>query len=293
MSLQHNGSAVDGGQSSAAAAHQQAAAAAAAMQTAMVDLQQQQQQPSVADLQAAASANCAAPGANAANASQLSSSPSSSVLELRCLLDNASVGGIIGRGGACVAVVREQSGAVVSIVKADTRHAPERIMILKGHAQQIAVAAKCCAQLYKHTAHGRDDSDATSCGRRSGGRENVSTRTDRSPIQTPQRNSHNNTWTQFIIHSPVCTRYCALCCLPLGVAVLRCCTGSLLEAASRREEHPVETASLRLLIHKTGVGAIIGRAGATIKVKCNHVAQSQRMRTRTHAWGWRVGGRRR
>ena len=119
------------------------------MQTAL------QQQPNVADLQAAANAANASAATNGANGSSLSStsspsSPSSSVLELRCLLDNASVGGIIGRGGACVREVREQSGAVLSIVKADTRHAAERIMILKGHAQQIAVAAKCCAQLYEH-----------------------------------------------------------------------------------------------------------------------------------------------
>ena len=150
MSLQHPGSVVDGGQSSASSAHQQSAAAAAAMQTAL-------QQPNGADLQAAANAANASAATNGTNGSPLSSSsssssssPSSSVLELRCLLDNASVGGIIGRGGACVREVREQSGAVLSIVKADTRHAAERIMILKGHAQQIAVAAKCCAQLYEH-----------------------------------------------------------------------------------------------------------------------------------------------
>ena len=37
------------------------------------------------------------------------------------------------------------------------------------------------------------------------------------------------------------------------------------DASSRREDHPVESAALRLLVHKTGVGAIIGKMGATIK----------------------------
>ena len=58
--------------------------------------------------------------------------------------------------------------------------------------------------------------------------------------------------------------------------VLHCAWSSLLEAASRREEHPVETASLRLLIHKTGVGAIIGRAGATIKVGRDETIRTER-----------------
>jgi len=173
MSLQHPGSVVDGVQSSSSSAHQQSAAAAAAMQTAL-------QQTNGADLQAAANAANASAPTNGNNGSPLSStssssSPSSSVLELRCLLDNASVGGIIGRGGACVREVREQSGAVLSIVKADTRHAAERIMILKGHAQQIAVAAKCCAQLYEHKQTDTPFA-ATSCGRSEAETETVSTR---------------------------------------------------------------------------------------------------------------------
>jgi polyribonucleotide nucleotidyltransferase len=44
---------------------------------------------------------------------------------------------------------------------------------------------------------------------------------------------------------------------------LLCC--SLIDTASRREERPVETAQLRLLVHKSAVGAIIGKAGQTIK----------------------------
>ena len=92
------------------------------------------------------------------------SAPVSSVLDLRFVLDNASVGGVIGKAGNSVREVREQTGVSLSIVKADYRHAQERIMILKGQPQQIALAAKCIATLSAYTAAQRG-ADAGTDGR--------------------------------------------------------------------------------------------------------------------------------
>lgn len=67
--------------------------------------------------------------------------------EIRVLIDNQQVGGIIGKGGANVKRVREESGAFVSILKAEFRTVHERVMVLKGYASQIAKAAQLIADL--------------------------------------------------------------------------------------------------------------------------------------------------
>lgn len=48
------------------------------------------------------------------------------------------------------------------------------------------------------------------------------------------------------------------------------CVFSLIDTASRREERPVETAQLRLLVHKSAVGAIIGKGGEVNKHTPDH-----------------------
>lgn len=125
--------------------------------------------------------------------SSSSSTSSSNTLELRCLIDNNQVGGIIGKAGANVKRIREESGAYVSIVKNDfNRQAHERIMILKGQVNAIAKATALVAQSLVDTNTNRRDNTNTNAP------------------------------------SP-------------------------------------DTVSLKLLVHKNGVGCIIGKAGALIR----------------------------
>jgi ribosomal protein S3 len=56
--------------------------------------------------------------------------------ELRILIDNNQVGGIIGKGGANVTRVREEAGVFLSILKAET-NVTERVMVLKGQYEQL------------------------------------------------------------------------------------------------------------------------------------------------------------
>lgn len=56
--------------------------------------------------------------------------------ELRILIDNNQVGGIIGKAGANVTKVREEAGVFLSILKAETNVA-ERVMVLKGQYEQL------------------------------------------------------------------------------------------------------------------------------------------------------------
>lgn len=70
-----------------------------------------------------------------------------SVQEIRVLIDNTQVGGIIGKGGANVKRVRDGSGAFVSILKAEFRTVHERVMVLKGTSSQIAKATQLIADL--------------------------------------------------------------------------------------------------------------------------------------------------
>lgn len=65
--------------------------------------------------------------------------------ELRILIDNNQVGGIIGKGGVNVTSVREQSGVFLSILKAD--NVAERVMVLKGQYEQLIKAISLIAGL--------------------------------------------------------------------------------------------------------------------------------------------------
>lgn len=66
--------------------------------------------------------------------------------ELRILIDNNQVGGIIGKAGANVTRVREQTGIFLSILKAEV-NATERVMVLKGQYDQLVEALKMVAEL--------------------------------------------------------------------------------------------------------------------------------------------------
>jgi predicted RNA-binding protein YlqC (UPF0109 family) len=114
--------------------------------------------------------------------------------EIRCLIENSQVGGIIGKGGANVKRVREDSGAFVSILKAEFRNVQERIMVIKGTAAEIAHATHLIAGLLVDAAFARDKKDDSSAAR-----------------------------------------------------------------------DPETTIAIRYLVHRTAVGAIIGKAGAVIQ----------------------------
>lgn len=66
--------------------------------------------------------------------------------ELRILIDNNQVGGIIGKAGANVTRVREQAGIFLSILKAET-NVTERVMVLKGQYEQLVEAIRMVAEL--------------------------------------------------------------------------------------------------------------------------------------------------
>lgn len=70
--------------------------------------------------------------------------------EMRVLIDNYQVGGIIGKAGANVQRVREESGAFVSILKAESRTVPDRVLVLKGASSQIATATQLIAELLQN-----------------------------------------------------------------------------------------------------------------------------------------------
>jgi heterogeneous nuclear rnp K-like protein 2 len=57
-------------------------------------------------------------------------------MELRVLIDNNQVGGIIGKAGANVTSVRETAGVFLSILKAEP-NVTERVMVLKGSFDQL------------------------------------------------------------------------------------------------------------------------------------------------------------
>ena len=67
--------------------------------------------------------------------------------ELRCLIENSAVGGLIGRSGSNVKRVREESGAFVSILATDNRQVTERILTIKGSIDSIAKAVLIISQL--------------------------------------------------------------------------------------------------------------------------------------------------
>lgn len=67
--------------------------------------------------------------------------------ELRVLIENNQVGGIIGKGGTNVNRVREECGVFLSIMKAESPNVTERIMVLKGTNNQLSRAAQFIAEL--------------------------------------------------------------------------------------------------------------------------------------------------
>jgi ribosomal protein S3 len=69
------------------------------------------------------------------------------VQEVRVLIDNNQVGGIIGKAGANVKRVREEAGVFLSILKAEFRAVQERIMVMKGTISQIAKALFLISEL--------------------------------------------------------------------------------------------------------------------------------------------------
>ena len=81
------------------------------------------------------------------------SSPAAVEEEVRLLIDNAQVGGLIGRAGANVSAIREQSGAHVSILKLDPRvqdggaTQTERIATVKGPDDAVVKAIKLIADI--------------------------------------------------------------------------------------------------------------------------------------------------
>ena len=150
-----------------------------------------------------------------------------SLAEFRFLIDNASVGGLIGKGGANVKRVREDSGAFVSILKSESRTVQERIMLIKGTTEQIAKAALLIAELSAPAA-------APLC-----------------PCSVS------------FAHAAGCVLRCSAAC---ACSLIEASAGKDRPAAgSGGAVVPSEQAQLRLLVHKMAVGAVIGKAGAVIK----------------------------
>jgi predicted RNA-binding protein YlqC (UPF0109 family) len=92
----------------------------------------------------------------------------SKVVEMRFLVASTQVGSIIGKAGANVKKVREESDCTVSILPNDNRAATERIMLLKGTPPQIAHASQLLADLLisgarerAHMGNGQNDPSTT------------------------------------------------------------------------------------------------------------------------------------
>jgi predicted RNA-binding protein YlqC (UPF0109 family) len=78
------------------------------------------------------------------------------MMEVRILIDNIQVGGIIGRKGANVKSIRENTGVYLSILKSDFRNVQERVMILKGALGSISVACHEVAKLMVESTTAKD-----------------------------------------------------------------------------------------------------------------------------------------
>jgi predicted RNA-binding protein YlqC (UPF0109 family) len=117
----------------------------------------------------------------------------SQAIEIRVLIANNQVGGIIGKGGMNVKRVRDEAGVFLSILKADYRNMQERVMVLKGEPEQVALAFQMVAELLVDAAKA-----------------------------DPKRSA---------------------------------------EAAAES----LESTTLKLLVHRSAAGAVIGKAGAVIK----------------------------
>jgi len=81
------------------------------------------------------------------SADQSNNQSNNQIMEFRFLIDNSSVGGLIGKGGANVKRVRDESGAHVSVLKSESRSVTERIMILKGTVRSVSKAAQMLGEL--------------------------------------------------------------------------------------------------------------------------------------------------
>lgn len=75
------------------------------------------------------------------------SSSDDSKYELRFLISSAQVGSIIGKGGANVRNVRDETNCYVSILKSEYRDVLERVLVIKGTQEQDAQAVEKIAEL--------------------------------------------------------------------------------------------------------------------------------------------------
>ena len=93
------------------------------------------------------------PSAYAGASGGSTSAPAGGEEEVRLLIENSQVGGLIGRGGTNVSSIREQSGAHVSILKMDPRAQDggmaqkERIATVKGPDDAVIKAIKLIADM--------------------------------------------------------------------------------------------------------------------------------------------------
>lgn len=79
--------------------------------------------------------------------------------EVRVLVENPQVGAIIGKSGANVKRIREETGAGLSILKteANAKQVKERVMVLKGQTAQIAKALHLVAERMVESAAERKE----------------------------------------------------------------------------------------------------------------------------------------
>lgn len=71
----------------------------------------------------------------------------SNLQEIRVLIENPEASIIIGKAGVNVKMIRSESGAFVSILKAENPNAKERVLTLKGVPEHNAMAGKLITQL--------------------------------------------------------------------------------------------------------------------------------------------------
>jgi len=66
--------------------------------------------------------------------------------EVRCLIDNHSVGGIIGHDGTHVKRIREETKVFLSILKSSHKSVKERVMVIKGRTVRVAKSLHMIAE---------------------------------------------------------------------------------------------------------------------------------------------------
>mmetsp|Transcript_10580 Transcript_10580/g.20045 ORF Transcript_10580/g.20045 Transcript_10580/m.20045 type:complete len:381 (+) Transcript_10580:37-1179(+) len=77
-------------------------------------------------------------------------------MEIRVLIDNSQVGGIIGKKGTNVKTIRETTGVYLSILKSEFRNVQERVMVLKGQVDAISKAIRSVTDLISESVEKRD-----------------------------------------------------------------------------------------------------------------------------------------